>query len=204
MNSLSPRTERNQGSSGGWGWPGKRRQFRQLVIYDDRLTDGCKTWLGALAGRSDDRLGKVVYGRQTRQAADIGRSERSVRSYRQEAEALGYVKTYRARLTRGPDGCRRRATNRYYLCVPSAAAGDVPAPRRRQRAGYCVVRAHKSCSSLPATDRRFNPEGVLQPPPHPRSGPAIGGEERPDRQIPPADLARIRAEMRQRLGPRRR
>ena len=121
-------------------WP-KRRPWLDRIAHDDRLTSGCKAWLSLLASRSDDQA-KPVFGRQTKMAEQLGRSDRSVRSYRQEAEQLGYVKTYRAKPERGRDGrWGRRRTNRYYLCLPARETAAQPAPRRRQRAPYCVVPA---------------------------------------------------------------
>jgi hypothetical protein len=148
-------------------WP-KRRAWSDRIAHDDRLTSGCKAWLGLLASRSDD-TGKPVWGRQTRMAEQLGRSDRSVRSYRQEAEELGYVKTYRAKPERARDGrWGRRRTNRYYLCLPARQTATQPAPRRRQRAGYCVVTATRaSLPHLPEDDRRSNPNRVPQPGVHP-------------------------------------
>jgi hypothetical protein len=74
----------------------------------------------------------------------IGRCERSVRRYRAEAETLGYVAVYRSKPQRGPSGrWSRRKANAYYLRIPpTATTVTLGAPRRRQRAGYCVVASH--------------------------------------------------------------
>lgn len=150
----------------------KRRQWLDRVAEDRRLTAGAKSWLLLLARRSDD-AGKPVWGRQTRQAEDLGRGDRSVRRYRAEAEDLGYVKCFRARPERDAHGrwCRRR-TNTYYLCLPGRETAVQDAPRRRQRAGYCVLKDHKRPASgrhgvLPDSDGRSTPSGVRKPPPPP-------------------------------------
>jgi hypothetical protein len=150
----------------------KRRQWLDRVAEDRRLTAGSKSWLLLLARRSDD-AGKPVWGRQTRQAEDLGRGDRSVRRYRAEAEELGYVKCYRARPERDAHGrwCRRR-TNTYYLCLPGRETAVQEAPRRRQRAGYCVLKDHKRPAAghpgvLPDSDGRSTPSGVRKPPPPP-------------------------------------
>jgi hypothetical protein len=138
-------------------WP-KRRAWLDRIGTDIRLTSGCKAWLLLLARRSDD-AGKPVWGRQMRMAAELGRSDRSVRYYSVEAEQLGYLTVYRSRPQRGPGGrWGRRKTNRYYLTLPTRETAASPAPRRRQRAAYCAVPAtHGSRSDLPETDDLFNP-----------------------------------------------
>jgi hypothetical protein len=167
-------------------WP-KRRAWSDRIAHDDRLTSGCKAWLGLLASRSDD-TGKPVWGRQTRMAEQLGRSDRSVRSYRQEAEELGYVKTYRAKPQRGRDGrWGRRRTNRYYITLPVRETATQPAPRRRQRVPYCVVPATRlHAPHLPETDRRSNPFRVppttAHPPPDIPTAP-------PEPENPPAHLS---------------
>ncbi len=117
-----------------------------------RLTSGAKAWLLLLASRSDD-AGKPVWGNQVKMGERIGRCDRSVRRYRAEAEALGYVVVYRSKPIRGPGGrwCRRKA-NSYYLRIPAAATASGGAPRRRQRASYCVITAHHpTAAPKPAT-----------------------------------------------------
>ena len=90
-----------------------------------------KSFLGLVASRSDD-AGKPAWGAQARIGVALGRSERSVRRYVAEAEELGYLKVYRAKPERGPQGrWHRKKTNVYYLCLPKAG-DDRPAPRRRQ------------------------------------------------------------------------
>jgi hypothetical protein len=121
-------------------WP-KRRMWQDRVACDKRFTPGAKSFLGLIASRSDD-AGKPAWGAQARIGAALGRSERSVRRYVAEAEELGYLKVYRAKPERGPQGrWHRKKTNVYYLCLPKAG-DDRPAPRRRQRASYCVVSSH--------------------------------------------------------------
>jgi hypothetical protein len=141
-------------------WP-KRRQWYDRIARDTGLTDGCKAWLFLIGSRSDDNA-KPVWGAQARQAVDLGRASRSVRRYRAEAEAAGYITAYRARAERGPDGrwCRRK-TNLYYLTLPPAGAQT--APRRRQRAPYCVTTTHKARPHLADTDGRSTPYGVVEP-----------------------------------------
>ena len=191
---MSRRTHPN-----GKAWP-KRRQWLDRIGGETRLTDGCKAWLLQLANRSDD-LGKPVWGNQVKMAAELGRCDRSVRRYRAEAETLGYVLVFRAKPQRGADGrfCRRKS-NSYYLCLPAKAKATEPAPRRRQRAPYCVVRRHRDAPPAPvlagalahraaqdlapvvegaedgrldltdSDDRSTPPKGVRQPSPHPTVG----------------------------------
>jgi hypothetical protein len=122
-------------------WP-KRRQWLDRITTDCRLTSGAKSWLLLLASRSDD-AGKPVWGNQVRMGERIGRCERSVRRYRAEAETLGYVAVYRSKPQRGPSGrWSRRKANAYYLRIPPTSTTTVGAPRRRQRAGYCVIASH--------------------------------------------------------------
>jgi hypothetical protein len=143
-------------------WP-KRRQLLYRIARDSRLTAGAKAWFLYLLSCSDEE-GKPVWGNQAKMAALICRGSRSVRRYRSELEQLGYITTYRAAPERGPDGryCRRRS-NTYYLHLPPASSADRPAPRRRQRAPYCVV-PHRALghfrsgtSHLAASDGRSTP-----------------------------------------------
>jgi hypothetical protein len=142
-----------------------------------------------------------VWGRQTRQAEQLGRSDRSVRSYRQEAEDLGYVKTYRAKPQRGRDGrWGRRRTNRYYITLPARETAAQPAPRRRQRAPYCVVPSHRPhASHLPEGDRRSNPSRVpltaAHPPPDIPPAPPEP-DDPPSRLDPKVILAQMRDSLR--------
>ena len=123
-------------------WP-KRRQWADRIAGDVRLTSGAKAWLALLARRSDD-AGKPVWGNQERMGDQIGRGGRSVRRYLVEAVELGYVQVFRSKPHRGPDGrWSRRKSNAYYLCIPAGQAAGKPAPRRKQRAPYCVVSAGK-------------------------------------------------------------
>jgi len=150
-------------------WP-KRRQWRDRIDRDTRLTAGAKAWLGLLASRSDDSA-KPCWGNQKRMGQQLGRSDRSVRSYRKEAEDLGYVKVYRSKPHRGPDGrWSRRKANAYYLCLPARDTATRPAPRRRQRAPYCIVSTGKPrrCH-LPETDDRSTPSRGASTATHPPS-----------------------------------
>lgn len=142
-------------------WP-RRRRWLQRVARATQLTTGCRAWLGLLASRSDD-LGKPVWGNQERMAEHQGCSARSVRRYAVEAEAAGFLKVTRYKPLRAPDGrFYRRASNVYYLTTPPAdPEGRDEAPRRVQKAGYCVLR---SKSHLPDTDGRSTaPRGQGEP-----------------------------------------
>jgi hypothetical protein len=133
-------------------WP-KRRQWLDRIAGENRLTTGAKSWLMLLAKRSDDG-GKPVWGNQVRMALHIGRSDRSVRRYRAEAEQLGYITVYRSKPERGPSGrWSRRKANSYYLRLPAKNTDQAEAPRRRQRASYCVVHPHKAASADSASAR---------------------------------------------------
>lgn len=157
-------------------WP-KRRQWLDRIAGENRLTTGAKAWLMLLAKRSDDG-GKPVWGNQVKMALHIGRSDRSVRRYRAEAEDLGYVTVYRSKPERGPSGrwCRRKA-NSYYLRLPAKDTEQADAPRRRQRAGYCVVRSHQAAEADTAPvrhDRRPFGAGGHLPDTDGRSSPLRG------------------------------
>ncbi len=118
-------------------WP-KRRHWHDRIARDTRLTAGAKSFLSLLGARSDD-TGKPVWGAQAKMAVQLARCPRSVRRYVGEAEELGYVKVYRSKPERGPNGrWYRKKTNVYYLCLPKVD-DPKPAPRRRQRAPYCVL-----------------------------------------------------------------
>lgn len=157
-------------------WP-KRRQWLDRIAGENRLTTGAKAWLMLLAKRSDD-AGKPVWGNQVKMALHIGRSDRSVRRYRAEAEDLGYVTVYRSKPERGPAGrwCRRKA-NSYYLRLPAKATNQLEVPRRRQRAGYCVVRSQEAAGADTAPvrhDRRPFGAGGHLPDNDGRSSPLRG------------------------------
>lgn len=132
-----------------------RRRWCDRLTRDVRLTDGAKSWLRALATRSDD-AGKPVWGAQRRQADELGRHHGSVRRYRAEAETLGYVRTLRADPVQDPDTGQwsRPRTNTYVPTMPPAELAGAPAPRRRQRAGYCVVDGQKPWSRRARTNAR--------------------------------------------------
>lgn len=133
-------------------WP-KRRQWLDRIAGENRLTTGAKAWLMLLAKRSDDG-GKPVWGNQVKMALHIGRSDRSVRRYRAEAEDLGYVTVYRSKPERGPSGrWSRRKANSYYLRLPAKDTDQLDAPRRRQRASYCVVRSYETAGANSAPVR---------------------------------------------------
>lgn len=142
-------------------WP-KRRNWLNRIAVDPNLTRGAKALLLLLASRSDD-TGKPVWGCQEKLGAQSDVSVRSVGRYVAEAEALGYVRVYRARPERGPDGrwCRRRS-NSYYLALP-ALSTPLEAPRRVKPAGRCVVASHKRRSHLPDSGGGSSPYGESQP-----------------------------------------
>jgi hypothetical protein len=70
----------------------------------------------------------------------------------------------RSKPERGPSGrwCRRKA-NAYYLRLPTKSSSQLSGPRRRQRAGYCVVPSRRpaptsaSAPVLPDSDGRSSP-----------------------------------------------
>lgn len=161
-------------------WP-KRRQWLDRLAGEHRLTSGAKSFLLLLARRSDD-AGKPVWGNQMKMAAELLCSDRSVRRYLVEAVDLGYVVCYRTTPEQGTDGrWFRRRSNSYYFLLPGRETASRPAPRRRQRAGYCVlvdpferkptigaVRARKSWSGLADSDGRSPPFGGRKPAPSPQ------------------------------------
>jgi hypothetical protein len=172
--------------AGRRNWP-KRRQWLDRIAGDHRLTSGAKVWLMLLGRRSDD-AGKPVWGNQEKMGAQLGRCSRSVRRYLVEAEELGYVKCFRSTPERDPGTGRwyRRKSNAYYLAIPAKDTAAVGAPRRRQRAGYCVIRpgrhhppvlpdSHGPSSPLPGEQTAAQPAAsVFQPAEHPQ--PAWTGE----------------------------
>jgi hypothetical protein len=142
-------------------WP-RRRRWLDSVALAAQLTTGCRGWLLLLAGRSDD-AGAPVWGCQAKMAAQLGCSERTVRRYAVEAAAAGFVKVFRAKPLRGPDGrFYRRRSNVYYLTQPVAEPQEATeGPRRRRKAGYCVL---KSRSHLPDTHGPSTaPDGAREP-----------------------------------------
>jgi hypothetical protein len=148
------------------------------VSRDVRLTSGCKVWLvGVIARRSDD-FGRRVWGTQARMGVELGRSERSVRRYVVEAEQLGYLRVYRAQAERDLATGRwfRKQSNTYWIALPAKDTVRLVAPRRRQRAGYCIVRPPRlRVSHLPDSDGRSTPDRGVQtatPPPAGNSTPS--------------------------------
>ncbi len=167
-------------------WP-KRRQWLDRIAGENRLTSGAKAWLMLLAKRSDDS-GKPVWGNQVKMALHIGRSDRSVRRYRAEAEDLGYVAVYRSKPKRGPSGrwCRRKA-NSYYLRLPAKGTEHLDAPRRRQRAGYCVVRPQPHHAPKPPHHAPWPSDHSNLPDTNGRSSPLRGASTAaapPDEPVP--------------------
>ncbi len=128
-------------------WP-KRRHWLDRVASDSRLTAGAKSWLLLLARRSDDQ-GKPVWGNQERMAEQLGRCRSSIIRYCAEAEALGYLRVFRStpERDRATGRWHRRKANSYYFCVPARDTSGRPAPRRRQRAPYCVVSPRRQRSA---------------------------------------------------------
>jgi Helix-turn-helix domain len=185
-------------------WP-KRRQWLDRIAVDPRLTRGAKAQLMVLAARSDN-AGKPVWGCQARLAADSDTSVRTVRRYTAEAEALGYLRVFRSRPQRGPDGrwCRRKS-NSYYLSLPPAS-GALEAPRRVKPAGRCVVASHKRRSHLADSAGRSSPYGERQPassPPEMAISEVVT-LEKADMEVASGDKEALFAALRGRLGPRRR
>jgi hypothetical protein len=150
-------------------WP-RRRRWLSRVSRAAQLTSGCRAWLLLLATRSDD-LGKPVWGTQERMSAQLGLSARTVRRYVAEAEAAGFVKVTRSAPLRAPDGrFYRRASNVYWLTTPVAEPqGATEGPRRRPKAGYCVLKPtpHLGDTHGPSTA----PLGQGEPPAAPASAP---------------------------------
>jgi hypothetical protein len=177
-------------------WP-KRRQWADRIATDNRLTAGAKAWLALLARRSDD-AGKPVWGNQERMGAQLGRCGRSVRRYRVEAEELGYVQVFRSKPLRGPDGrWHRRKSNAYYLCLPARHTAGKAAPRRKQRAPYCVVstaRPHRR--HLPDSDDRSTPLRGASTATHPPGEYEREAASQSQEPIPPEIGRRFLAEMR--------
>jgi hypothetical protein len=180
-------------------WP-KRRQWADRIATDNRLTHGAKAWLALLARRSDD-AGKPVWGNQKKMAEQIGRCDRSVRRYRLEAEELGYVKTFRSKPLTGPDGrfCGRKS-NSYYLTLPARETARKAAPRRKQRAPYCVVGSGKTHRVLlPDSDGRSSPLRGASTATHPPDEYEREHAEHPEEPADPAVAAFFMAEMRAKL-----
>jgi hypothetical protein len=176
-------------------WP-KRRQWADRIATDRRLTSGCKAWLALLARRSDD-AGKPVWGNQQRMGDQIGRCARSVRRYRAEAEQLGYIQVFRSEPHRGPDGrWTRRKSNAYYLCLPAAQTATRPAPRRTQRAPYCVIKVSRSRRvHLPDSHDRSTPLRGASTATHP-PGDTQREPDHPEKPPDPASARIFFAQMR--------
>ncbi len=120
------------------------------------VSPGCKSWLYSLADRSDDAA-KPVWGRQTKQAAEIDRCARSVRRYRSEAESAGLVRTVRSEPIQDPiTGQWSRAhTNTYLFLIPPRAEAEQWRTAKQERRSH---RADRYCRSTPPTEVENRPE----------------------------------------------
>lgn len=147
----------------------KRREWLHVGAHDARLTAGSKTLLNLLAARSDD-AGKPVWGSQSRIAAILGVSVRSVVRYVAELASHGYVRVFGSLPSRSADGrWHRRKSNIYYLTVPTKESRS-EAPwrrRRRERSTMPTDSAQSSTSRLEDSSVTSTPERVAQPSPPP-------------------------------------
>jgi hypothetical protein len=127
--------------------PHRRRVWQDRIAVDPTPTDGAKSFLRLLARHSND-AGKAVWGCQERQARLLGRSERTVRRYRQEAEVAGYIRTCAPAIAPGRQRrfsfLQRRRWRGGASLLPmthlrptgapkrwEAGLGEAPAPQRR-------------------------------------------------------------------------
>lgn len=102
----------------------RRRRWLDKVV-DSSVSRGCKAWLLALSKMSDDH-GKGVWGLQTGQAKRLGCTDRTIRTYRKEAEEAGLITTHRSPYD-PVIGCRPK-TNYYVFCIPKARRKPRPTP----------------------------------------------------------------------------
>lgn len=167
-------------------WPTKRRDWRDHLNLSKRIVRSTESIVNLIARRSNDS-GKPVWGSQVNMAAELGVSIRTVVRGLKELEQAGYLKVYRSKPERGPHGrfCRRKS-NCYYLVIPGRQMAAQPAPRRRQRAPYCVVpggdtRRHH----LRDSDGTSSPDGVSQPHHHPPDEYQSKGSAHPKSRIHP-------------------
>jgi len=119
----APRASQLRRHRDGSVWP-KRRMWQDRVASDKRFTHGPRA--SSAHGLPLGRRGKPS-GAPSPYRHRLGRSERSVRRYVAEAEQLGYLKVYRYKAERGPEGAARKKTNVYYLCLPKV--GDDARPQ---------------------------------------------------------------------------
>ncbi len=126
-------------------------------MHEVGVSAGCQKWLGWMVDERSDSALSAVWGAQEGQADEIGRSTRSVRRYRMEAEAAGLIRTIRdtpkpmsfyplhpgggvpsRSWTTGRGVTVGRLSNRYEFCFPKkvdarARLADHRAACQRQR-----------------------------------------------------------------------
>ncbi len=121
----------------------RRRRFlsaAQNALKRGLISRGCRAWLDCLAERSND-YAKPVWGKQTGQAEEVQCTDRTIRTYRKEAEDAGLICTRRALPERNPDGSWGRAhTNMYSFCVP---------PGKPKRKNPSSSRPESDCRNKP-------------------------------------------------------
>lgn len=147
----------------------RRRRWLTLVTQS-RVSRGCRAWLLAISDHSDD-YAKPIYGMQTKQAARIDCSARTVRRYRCEAERAGLINTKRGKFERRSDGTFGRGmTNIYSFCVPpgrpnrkksSSHRSDTGDPSNRSLTGSIETLRHPT----PFNQQDQGPAPFSSPPP---------------------------------------
>ncbi len=132
-----------------------RRRWYQAVKRSG-VSPGCKSWLYSIADRSDDTA-KPVWGRQTKQGAEIDRCARSVRRYRAEAESAGLIRTIRSEPIQDPitGHWSRPHSNTYIFVIPARADAEKWRAAKQQRRSH---RADRYCRSTPPTEVENPPE----------------------------------------------
>lgn len=141
MTSKTPRHQRTRRGNPK-GDPTRRARWLEAVGAARKarqISRGAMCWATALSLRSNGAA-KPVWGLQTGQAADLGVTDRTIRTYRKELESAGLIETVHGAVERRPDGTfRRTITNLYNFLVPAR------------------MRREKSSSDRPESILRTNP-----------------------------------------------
>lgn len=202
----------------------RRRRWYTAVNASD-VSPGCKAWLHDRGEQSDD-CAKIVYGNQVGQGQRLGRCERTIRTYRKEAEDAGLVLTLRSppERSKATGQWSRRYTNAYAFTQPSRArlearaaartgastggtpTSDLPAAHCRSTLQRVPNPGVSPGGSPPAGETRRsgthqNAAAAAAPPRHPLRQAPTDPETRPNPAVGAEDRARARAALR--CGPPR-
>ena len=142
----------------------RRRRWLDKVEASN-VSRGCKAWLLALARCSDD-YGKGVWGRQTKQAERLGCCERTIRTYRREAEEAKLIHTIRTPYD--PTLGRRAKVNYYQLLIPKARRRCLPSRKTSQGHNFVTGNPLPVEQHPTGVDRTLGINELMDRPPVPR------------------------------------